>query len=272
MAILAAYVRGFLLGTGILCVGYWSYATLHSEIVNARDTARLARMIRADAEKADADFGDSSRTPGAGALLGRIDIPRVGVDTVVLEGTESDWLSVAAGHVVGTALPGSKGNVVIAAHRDSFFRGLRRIRVGDLITLTTPRRRLHYVVAGTDIIDPSDTGVLRDSANPTLTLLTCYPFHYIGSAPKRFVVHADEVSGKALAEAQERAAARQRAAAAHSEEARPQRGVVGARDGDHPTAPSETASASDGGAAKAARHRLPWWKRLFHHHRQTAAE
>lgn len=134
-----------------------------------------------------------------GDLVGRLDIMGGNISVVVLEGVEDDILRVAAGHVPGTSLPGSNGNVVIAAHRDTFFRGLRNIHVGDAIQLSTPLGPFDYSVSATEIVKPSATRVLESSGRPELTLITCYPFSFLGAAPERFIVHAyplEKQSGK----------------------------------------------------------------------------
>jgi sortase A len=130
----------------------------------------------------------------AGQVLGRIEIPRLKVATPIIEGTDEAQLKRGAGHVPSTAAPGADGNVAIAAHRDKFFRALRNIRAHDEITLTTPHGVYRYVVLRTEIVTPKDVSVLRPTATPQLTLLTCYPFYYVGHAPKRFVVHAERTS------------------------------------------------------------------------------
>jgi sortase A len=109
---------------------------------------------------------------------------------VVLEGTIPRVLRVAAGHIRGTALPGAAGNIGIAAHRDTLFRPLRNIRRMDEIVVTTSYGTFRYVVDKVEIVDPSDVQVLDRTSDPELTLVTCYPFTYIGPAPKRFIVHA----------------------------------------------------------------------------------
>jgi sortase A len=123
-------------------------------------------------------------------LLGRIDIPRIGVSSVVLEGDDKDTLALSVGHVPGTALPGSDGNVALAAHRDTFFRGLEHIRAGDEIRLTSLGSDRAYRVDSTRVVAPTDVYVLKETGSPILTLVTCYPFHYVGPAPKRFIVQA----------------------------------------------------------------------------------
>jgi LPXTG-site transpeptidase (sortase) family protein len=122
--------------------------------------------------------------------IGRIDIPRVGVSSMILEGADHDTLALCVGHVHGTAQLGSDGNVALAAHRDTFFRGLEYIRVGDHIVLTSIGGDRYYQVDSTLVVAPTDVSVLTETAAPTLTLITCFPFHYAGPAPKRFIVRA----------------------------------------------------------------------------------
>jgi LPXTG-site transpeptidase (sortase) family protein len=122
--------------------------------------------------------------------LGTIDIPRIGVSSVILEGTDKRTLALSMGHIPGTARPGSDGNVALAAHRDTFFRGLEDIQVGDGILLTSIGGDRTYQVDSMHIVDPTDAYVLREAGTAMLTLVTCYPFHYLGPAPKRFIVQA----------------------------------------------------------------------------------
>jgi len=117
----------------------------------------------------------------------------------VVEGADSDALLHGAGHVMHTAFPGHYGNAGIAAHRDTCFRPLRFIRPGDDVVITSPDGVYDYVVAGTEIVLPSDGEVLHHTRNRDLTLVTCYPFYYAGHAPKRFIVHATEADSSAPA-------------------------------------------------------------------------
>ena len=129
-----------------------------------------------------------------GALLGRIEIPRVRVSSIILEGTDDHTLALSVGHIPGTALPGREGNMALAGHRDTFFRGLQDIRKRDDIMLTTSGGTQHvYEVESMRVVAPEDVYVLDDIGRPILTLVTCYPFHYIGAAPKRFIVQAHRV-------------------------------------------------------------------------------
>jgi sortase A len=126
-------------------------------------------------------------------IVGRLEIPRLKMSAMVREGANERTLSSAVGHIPGTAFPGAAGNVALAGHRDTFFRGLRNIREDDLIDFQTEQGAYSYRVESTSIVGPRDVSVLKASAGNTLTLVTCYPFYYVGSAPKRFIVRATEV-------------------------------------------------------------------------------
>jgi sortase A len=133
-----------------------------------------------------------------GSALGRIQISAIGLEAMIMEGTDAKTLRRAVGHVSGTPLPGQRGNVAIAGHRDTFFRALRNIRKDDEITLTTSAGSYRYRVDSIKVVQPDDTAVLDSSDSAILTLVTCYPFYLVGPAPKRFVVRAHRLSAEAL--------------------------------------------------------------------------
>lgn len=122
--------------------------------------------------------------------MGILRIPKIDVEVPVLEGTDDLVLNRGVGHVAGTANPGDDGNVAIAGHRDGFFRGLKDVAVGDKIELVTLQTTDTYVVDDIIIVDPTDVSVLRPRSRSSLTLITCYPFYFIGSAPQRYIVQA----------------------------------------------------------------------------------
>lgn len=129
-------------------------------------------------------------------LIGRIEIPRLGVSAIIIEGISTTTLRRAVGHIPGTAMPGQPGTVGISGHRDTFFRPLRNIRQNDIITLTTLRGDYRYRVVSTRIVSPLNVAVLYPGKNEILTLVTCYPFYFIGSAPDRFIVRAERINEK----------------------------------------------------------------------------
>jgi sortase A len=123
-------------------------------------------------------------------LVGRLEIPRLGLAAIVEEGVDQRTLRHAAGHLPGTALPGEAGNVVVAGHRDTFFRPLRDVRAGDALRFVTPEGTFEYAVVALDVVSPTATDVLAQGPRAEATLITCYPFGYVGPAPQRFVVRA----------------------------------------------------------------------------------
>jgi len=201
------WIERALLVIGLLCLGVWAYAWIDARYVQYEEN-RLLDQAAATAAETDAlaSFHEEAapkkrREPQPeGALVGRVEIPRVGVSGIVLEGVEKKTLRRGVGRIPGTALPGDGGNVGLAAHRDSFFRGLKDIRKNDIITLKTLESTYYYRVDWTEIVLPEDTHVLEDTGVPELTLVTCYPFYYVGSAPKRFVVRAERIDEPAALE------------------------------------------------------------------------
>ena len=137
----------------------------------------------------------SPGTDSTNGLLGRMEIPRLGVSVIVAEGTDERTLRRAGGHIAGTSFPGQRGNVGIAGHRDTLFRPLRNIRQNDVITLTTLGGEYRYRVMSTEIVNPDDVTVLQSDGHDVLTLVTCYPFYFVGPAPDRFIVRAARVIG-----------------------------------------------------------------------------
>jgi sortase A len=122
--------------------------------------------------------------------LGLLKISRLDMSVMIVQGVDDRALRRGIGHIPGTAVPGGSGNIGIAGHRDTFFRPLEQIRRGDVISVQTLEGTYRYVVDSLQIVDPALVNVLNDSGRPELTLVTCYPFHLIGPAPKRFIVHA----------------------------------------------------------------------------------
>jgi len=133
---------------------------------------------------------EESLTRKTDAPIAVVRIPRIHLEVPVYEGTDDLTLNRGAGHIAGTAPPGSDGNVGISGHRDGFFRGLKDIAAGDSINLAEQGETETYVVDRIEIVTPRDVQVLRDRGIPSLTLTTCYPFFFIGDAPKRYIVHA----------------------------------------------------------------------------------
>ena len=135
-----------------------------------------------------------------GDLIGRLTIPRLKLEAMVREGAGATTLDLALGHIPGTSLPGQPGNVGVAGHRDSLFRGLGQIHQSDRIEFQTLSGNYAYEVESTSIVKPQKVNVLDPGLYPEITLVTCYPFHYVGSAPERFIVKARLVAQDRLAQ------------------------------------------------------------------------
>jgi sortase A len=190
----------FLLAGGLLLGGI-VFLMLQAHISQSREIGRLDSMrVEAASFNAVRPVSEASTAKPplrAGAVLGELLIPRIGVDTVVLEGDNSSVLRWGAGHIPETALLDDPvGNVGIAAHRDTYFRPLRFIHSKELIILKTPTGFRRYRVQFSRVVEPNDVAVLDYTAKPTLTLVTCYPFYFIGSAPHPFIVRAAAVSNR----------------------------------------------------------------------------
>jgi sortase A len=171
-------MQWFLWTFAVLNIGYWVQVSLKAKWSQSRGARELDRA------------GTEISPPSTGDVVGRLEIPRLSLSAVVFEGADPDVLERGAGHLSGSALPGDRGNTVVAAHRDTFFRSLRGIRVGDVIRIHRPHRDSAYVVQSARVVEPDDVDVLKPTPEPALTLITCYPFRFIGPAPERFVVRA----------------------------------------------------------------------------------
>ncbi len=201
-------------GVGLLLIGVFAIARVHGVLSSRTELARFeaARAAHQQAMQpasgthaplpvpTGVDFtlwsesrvraykrGQTQQPPLAMAVL---EIPRLGLTVPVLEGTDELTLNRGVGHVEGTALPGQRGNVGIAGHRDGFFRVLKDVTSGDTIRLVTLGEGLEYTVEDVRVVAPEEVEVLNPTSKPVLTLVTCYPFYYVGSAPKRYVVRA----------------------------------------------------------------------------------
>ncbi len=161
------------------------------EAVDSRLGQTEAALSWRDLERAGPSQPPVKYVPQTGEALARLSIPRLGSEWFVLEGTAARTLRLGPGHMTGSAMPGAAGNCIIAGHRDTHFRSLKDIRRGDEIVVETLGGRFLYRVTGTSVVSPRNTASLRVSADPQLHLITCYPFYYVGSAPKRFVVSAE---------------------------------------------------------------------------------
>jgi sortase A len=202
-------VRRFLSGAqralfavSFLLLGYCVYALSDSFAFQRRASREFdlrVQSARAPNDTTKPARNTSQERPASIApngLIGRLDVPRVGLSAFIFEGTGQSTLSHAVGHIPSTILPGQSGNVGLAAHRDTFFRPLKDVRLNDIVTLTTLGIQYRYRVVSTRVVAPTEISVLRNDNNndEVLTLVTCYPFYFLGSAPDRFIVRAKRIT------------------------------------------------------------------------------
>jgi sortase A len=181
------WTQRILLLTGALSLCYVTLVLIGARLYQKDASLILDKQIHADV---DHKTVLPRKAIKEGDVLGRMEIPKFGTSVIVLEGTTSRTLRLGVGHIEGTALPGELGNVAIAGHRDTYFRVLKDIRNDDEILLQTASGYARYKVDSIQITDPRDGAIVSDATESGLTLVTCYPFHYIGAAPERYVVHA----------------------------------------------------------------------------------
>lgn len=179
---------------GLAAIGYCAAAWVDAERFQASQARRLASELETRGVRMATRAVPPPFLPMAGEPVGELAIPRLGISVIVVEGVGQGDLNRAVGHIPGTAFPWQAGNVAIAGHRDTFFRRLRFIRPNDVITLSTPTVTYRYRVVDTEVVSPADVRALQPAGHRTLTLVTCFPFYFVGGAPKRFIVRADHES------------------------------------------------------------------------------
>jgi sortase A len=192
-----------------LCLGFYSYAYIERVVYQTYESWSFDRTAARTASAAGAmhevstvgpivpaagEFMTSLKSPIPASVIGRLSIPRLHLSAMVREGVDGKTLRVAVGHIPSTALPGQAGNVGVAGHRDTFFSGLKDLRTADEIQFSTPTGNFSYEVESLMVVEPDNVGVLAASGGNVLTMVTCYPFSYIGNAPRRFIVRARQVS------------------------------------------------------------------------------
>jgi sortase A len=195
------WTQRLLFACAISLLGYCGFVLVDAWIFQKRESARLERLLHDQRAANKGQPQTRSATPpeappaiAPDGLIGRIEIPRLGLSAIVAEGTDKTTLRRAVGHISGTALPGQPGNTGLAGHRDTFFRPLRDILQNDMITLTTLRGEYRYRVVSTRVVVPTEVSVLHPTGNEILTLVTCHPFYFVGAAPNRFIVRAERVT------------------------------------------------------------------------------
>jgi sortase A len=193
-------VRWLLFAFGVGCLGFYCSSYLYRtgyqiyegwrfDQEKTEEAAPIKTRIGLPVMLPDADRG-TARTAAKTNIIGRLMIPRLHVSSIVEEGVDNLTLSRAVGHIPGTAFPGEEGNVGVAGHRDTFFRALKDLQPNDLIDFSTHSGRFHYIVESLTVVEPSNVGVLKPTDRQSLTIVTCFPFNYVGNAPRRFIVRA----------------------------------------------------------------------------------
>lgn len=212
------WLQRCLFAVAAVCLGIVAWALADRQIFEIRQGSRLDAALRQrhlhpgwpSRQATSSDRLDTFRKPAQpnamqqgrplpppeGTVLGRIEIARTGVSALVLEGTSDETLRRGVGHIPGSSPPEGPGNLALAGHRDSFFRGLAEIRAGDIVSLATLEGDFRYRIDWTRVVSPDETDVLDPVGSPVLTLVTCYPFHYIGAAPQRFIVRAHRLENQ----------------------------------------------------------------------------
>lgn len=194
------WLQRLLFVTGLLLFAWCAFVLVDTWAFQQRQSKQLDLLLMAHPPAAAplanaiADAAPSEwPATMANGVIGRMDIPRLELTAMVVEGTSYTAMRRAVGHISGTALPGEPGNVGISGHRDTFFRPLRHVQKDDLITLTTLQGEYRYRVVSMQVVSPTDVEVLHSGNDEVLTLVTCYPFYFVGSAPERFIVRARRV-------------------------------------------------------------------------------
>jgi sortase A len=198
-------VEGIIFAIGLTLLTFWGAARVHRTLASrgaiARFKAEEAGMFSADPilkSKVDFTLWATNRIAAYEASLVQkkdrplaiLRIPRISLEVPVFDDTDDLTLNRGVGRIRGTKQIGQIGNVGIAGHRDGFFRGLKDIAPGDIVELETAGGTNHYVIKQIQVVKPDDTSVLSSTSTPTLTLVTCFPFYYVGSAPQRYIVTA----------------------------------------------------------------------------------
>lgn len=198
-----AWLARALIAAGLAALIFYSVDTVHTWRFQRAAKVRVDEMVTMERPAAARVAVPSVSKPlQTGEIIGRVDIPRLNLSAAVAEGDDDKTLKSAVGHLPDTPLPWQRrGNVALAAHRDGLFRPLEKIRIEDEVRIVTARGEYHYRVKKTHIVDPDDVWVIAPTDTPTITLITCYPFSFVGNAPQRFIVQAElveDIGGAAL--------------------------------------------------------------------------
>jgi sortase A len=170
------WTQCLLFAIALVFLGYYGFVAADAWVFEQRASHSMRQQTAAE---------PVSPAVAPSGLIGRVEIPRLGLSAILIEGDDAKTLRRAVGHIPGTPLPGQPGNVALSGHRDTFFRPLRNIREHDIIVVTTLQGEYRYHVVSTRIVAPDNVAVLDPGTGQILTLVTCYPFYFVGAAPDR---------------------------------------------------------------------------------------
>ncbi len=190
------WIQRALLTVAAAAFGYGGFVLTDAWWFQRSERHQLNRIMglqnATDTSKSTSDI-KVLRVAAHDGLIGSIAIARVGLSAIVLEGDDPRTLRRGVGHIARTPLPGQQGNIGIAGHRDTFFRSLRNVKLNDVVIFETIAGEYRYRIVSTRVVKPTEVSVLNPGENETLTLITCYPFYFVGSAPNRFIVRAERI-------------------------------------------------------------------------------
>lgn len=179
-----------IIGLILLGVGVWQYA--HTKV---KSTAALQQAKEIISQKqpvaADKKKIATSTPPAIGDTVGILKIPTIKAELAIVEGTDPDDLEKGVGHYKGSYFPGDKGQIVLSGHRDTVFRKLGELKIGNQLKIQMPYGNYTYEIVRTKIVKANDKSIITlQKQQEELILTTCYPFHYVGNAPKRYIIYA----------------------------------------------------------------------------------
>jgi sortase A len=198
LRVILKWTQRALFSASAVLLAYCAVVVTDTWMFQRREHRRLEGILETVAQtKAPVSLVDGAFHDGAlqDGLMGSIDIARLRLSVIVMEGDDPTTLRRAAGHIPNSGVPGQPGNIAVAAHRDTLFRPLRHVRRNDIVVFKTPGGEYRYRVVSTKVVKPTDVRVLNpDDGTQILTLITCYPFYFVGSAPDRFIVRAERIT------------------------------------------------------------------------------
>jgi len=182
------WTQRLLLASGVVLLAYCGFVIADTWTFQQRESGNLQHLLETTSAP------QHPPAVAARGLIGRLEIPRLRLSAVVIEGDDARSLRRAVGHIPGTPMPGDTGNIAFTGHRDTFFRPLRNIREDDIVVVTTLQGEYRYRVVSKRIVSPEEIAVLNAGQGQVLTLITCYPFYFVGAAPDRLIVRAERVT------------------------------------------------------------------------------